>query len=140
MPIDLKRLRRAPNITYPRKGFMDAGLPQRCLPICLGDDPQQAPLTLDLLSSGNLLIAGASGSGKSTAVENLISQLSCLSPEQMRLVLIDPKLGVEFAAFQELPHLLFPVVDDVADVPAVLQCLLNEIARRYRVSEGGQGP
>ena len=112
---------------------MDAGLPQRCLPICLGSDPQQSPITLDLLSSGNLIISGASGSKKSTAVENLISQVSCLSPEQVRLVLIDPKLGVEFAAFQELPHLLFPVVDDVADVPAVLQCLLNEVVRRYRL-------
>jgi len=104
-----------------------------CLPVRLGEDLQQLPVLLDLLSSGNVLIAGASGSGKSTAVENLISQLSGLSPDQICLVLIDPKLGVEFALFQELPHLLFPVVDDVADAPAIFQSLLTEVVQRYRL-------
>ncbi|HXG41304.1 MAG TPA: DNA translocase FtsK [Dehalococcoidia bacterium] len=103
------------------------------LAVALGKGVSGEPVAADLARMPHLLIAGATGSGKSVCINSLIT---CLlmhnTPEEVRLVLIDPK-RVELAAFSPVPHLLFSrVIVELEEVPAVLQAVIQEMEARYR--------
>jgi S-DNA-T family DNA segregation ATPase FtsK/SpoIIIE len=101
------------------------------LPFCLGARIGGALQVADVAEFPHLLIAGATGTGKSVCLNSLILSLVCgRTPAQLRLVLIDPK-KVEFAAYSTIPHLLVPVIKDVHKVPALLNWLVLEMQRRY---------
>jgi S-DNA-T family DNA segregation ATPase FtsK/SpoIIIE len=83
----------------------------------------------------HLLIAGATGSGKSVCINSIIStMLLTRTPDRVRLILVDPK-RVELTPFNGIPHLLHPVVVETEEVQRVLDALLNEMSRRYKWME-----
>ena len=103
------------------------------LPIALGKDVSGKPLVSDLAKMPHLLIAGATGSGKSVCINALISSiLYHASPGEVRLMMIDPKI-VELKIFNDLPHMLIPVVTEAKKVPAALKWLLKEMEMRYQI-------
>jgi len=80
------------------------------------------------------LIAGSTGSGKSVLMQNILLAIACSNtPEQAQIVLIDPKLGVDYFAFEGLPHLRGGVIDDQQNAISALNHLINEMDRRYKV-------
>jgi S-DNA-T family DNA segregation ATPase FtsK/SpoIIIE len=103
------------------------------LGVVLGKDVSGTPAVIDLAKMPHLLIAGATGSGKSVCVNTLIS---CLlfrnTPEQVRLLMVDPKM-VELTVYNGVPHLLSPVVTQMDRVVGVLQWALREMERRYQL-------
>ena len=102
------------------------------LSLPLGQGSGGDPVTTDLRQLPHLLIAGATGSGKSVCINALIvSLVSQVSPEQLRLLLIDPK-RVELTPFNGLPHLVAPVVVDTAPAVKALKGMLREMFRRYK--------
>ncbi len=102
------------------------------LPMALGKDISGAPVMADLARMPHLLIAGTTGSGKSVGVNAMImSLLYKLSPEQCRLILIDPKI-LELSVYDGIPHLLTPVVTEPAKAVAALKWVVREMDRRYR--------
>ena len=105
------------------------------LPFVLGADVAGTPRIADLVKMPHLLIAGATGSGKSVGLNALITSLLYrLPPEELRLVLIDPK-RVELSLYDGIPHLAHPVVKDVKLAAGVLEAVVKEMSRRYRVPE-----
>jgi S-DNA-T family DNA segregation ATPase FtsK/SpoIIIE len=103
------------------------------LPIALGKDVSGKPLVSDLAKMPHLLIAGATGSGKSVCINAIISSiLYHASPRDVRLLMIDPKI-VELKIFNVLPHMLIPVVTEAKKVPAALKWLLKEMEMRYQI-------
>lgn len=99
----------------------------------LGRDVAGAPIATDLLRMPHLLIAGSTGSGKSVFLNDvLISLLYQNSPADLRLILVDPK-RVEFANYNDIPHLLSPVIVDPQKTINSLKWLVSEMERRYRV-------
>ncbi|MFH0905431.1 MAG: DNA translocase FtsK 4TM domain-containing protein [bacterium] len=103
------------------------------LRIPLGRDVAGAPVATDLLRMPHLLIAGATGAGKSVFLNDLlISLLYQNSPADLRMILVDPK-RVEFTAYNDIPHLLSPVVVDPHKTINALKWLVTEMDRRYRV-------
>ncbi len=103
------------------------------LSIVLGKDIAGQPIVKDLGKMPHLLIAGATGTGKSVALNTLIlSLLYRATPEEARLVLIDPK-QVELTNFKALPHLLVPVVNQVNKAAGVLQQMVQEMQNRYEL-------
>jgi S-DNA-T family DNA segregation ATPase FtsK/SpoIIIE len=103
------------------------------LPIALGKDVSGRPLVSDLAKMPHLLIAGATGSGKSVCINAIISSiLYHASPRDVRLLMIDPKI-VELKIFNVLPHMLIPVVTEAKKVPAALKWLLKEMEMRYQI-------
>lgn len=103
------------------------------LKIALGKDVAGAVRVVDLTAMPHLLIAGATGSGKSVCLTSLITGLLAqATPEELHLVLIDPKM-VELVTFDGVPHLRMPVITDVEDVVPVLTWVSREMARRYRI-------
>ncbi len=102
------------------------------LPLALGRDISGREVAADLSSMPHLLIAGATGAGKSVAINTLIcSLLMTRTPAELKLLLIDPK-RVELAGFRGLPHLASPVVVEIERVVGVLQWAVREMDRRYR--------
>jgi S-DNA-T family DNA segregation ATPase FtsK/SpoIIIE len=102
------------------------------LSIALGKDISGAPVVADLARMPHLLIAGTTGSGKSVGVNAMImSLLFRLSPEQCRLILIDPKM-LELSVYDGIPHLMAPVVTEPAKAVAALKWVVREMERRYR--------
>ena len=103
------------------------------LRIALGQDVAGQPVAADLAQMPHLLIAGATGSGKSVCI-NAITACLLLNntPADLRLIMVDPKM-VELTTFNGIPHLLVPVVVEVERVVATLKWLTNEMDRRYRV-------
>ena len=80
------------------------------LPLVLGKGTIGEPVVVDLARMPHLLIAGSTGSGKSVALNAILMSLLCkLRPDDLKLILIDPK-RLEFAAFTDIAHLLFPIV------------------------------
>jgi S-DNA-T family DNA segregation ATPase FtsK/SpoIIIE len=101
------------------------------IPIALGKGISGEPQLVDLVQTPHLLIAGATGSGKSVCVNSIIcSILYGKSPEEVRFVLIDPKI-VELKAYNDIPHLLTPVVTEPKRAFQVLQYCIEEMERRY---------
>jgi len=103
------------------------------LPIALGKDVSGKPLVSDLAKMPHLLIAGATGSGKSVCINAIISSIIYhASPRDVRLIMVDPKI-VELKMFNDLPHMLIPVVTEAKKVPAALKWLLKEMEMRYQI-------
>ncbi|MBI4835063.1 MAG: DNA translocase FtsK [Planctomycetes bacterium] len=103
------------------------------LPLFIGKDASGAPLIKDLADMPHLLIAGTTGSGKSICVSSIIlSLLMTKTPEQMKLLLIDPKM-VELSAFKDIPHLISPVVTDMRRAPLVLKWIVRTMDERYEL-------
>ena len=102
------------------------------LAVSLGRGVAGRAIVADLAGLPHLLIAGATGSGKSVCINALIACLLCRNtPDDLRLLMIDPK-RVELSAYNGIPHLLAPVVVDAAQVVGVLRWLMREMDRRYR--------
>jgi len=102
------------------------------LPIALGRDVSGKPLVSDLAKMPHLLIAGATGSGKSVCINCIVtSLLYSKSPKDVRLIMVDPKV-VELKVFNSLPHMLISVVTEPKKVPAALKWLLGEMEQRYQ--------
>ena len=101
------------------------------LPIALGQGISGECQIVDLAQTPHLLIAGATGSGKSVCVNSIICSLICArTPEQLRLLLIDPKI-VELKFYNDIPHLLTPVITESKRAFQALQYCLFEMERRY---------
>ncbi|MCF7913536.1 MAG: DNA translocase FtsK [Spirochaetaceae bacterium] len=101
------------------------------IPIILGKDITGETQIVDLAQTPHLLIAGATGSGKSVSVNSIIcSVLYTRSPDEVRMVLIDPKI-VELKLYNDIPHLLTPVITEAKRAFQALQYLLYEMERRY---------
>ena len=106
---------------------------ERALPMALGKNVEGKPLVGDLAKAPHLLVAGTTGSGKSVGVNAmLMSMLYTRTPEELRLILIDPKM-LEFELYQDIPHLLHPVVTDPALASAALKWVCTEMDRRYHL-------
>ena len=103
------------------------------LPVVMGKDIGGATYLSDLAKMPHLLCAGQTGSGKSVFMNGLIcSLLFRYTPDELRLILIDPKF-IEFSAYQHIPHLLLPVVDDPKNAATALRWAVQEMERRYRI-------
>ncbi|HEX2901570.1 MAG TPA: DNA translocase FtsK, partial [Bacteroidia bacterium] len=103
------------------------------LPIALGKDVSGKPLVSDLSKMPHLLIAGATGSGKSVCINSIVASiLYSKSPKDVRLIMVDPKV-VELKIFNTLPHMLIPVVTEPKKVPGALKWLLSEMEQRYQI-------
>ncbi len=103
------------------------------LKVALGKDILGKVITLDLKRLPHLLIAGATGSGKSVCVNTIISSLIYnYDPNYVRFIMVDPKM-VELQLYNGLPHLLTPVITDPAMAPVVLKWVIFEMERRYRL-------
>lgn len=98
----------------------------------LGKDVAGAPIVAALDRMPHLLIAGATGSGKSVCVNAILTSLLCrATPDRVRLILIDPKV-VELGQYEGIPHLLAPVVTDPRQAAGALAWAVHEMERRYR--------
>lgn len=103
------------------------------IPIALGKDVSGRPLISDLAKMPHLLIAGATGSGKSVCINSIIASIVYRkSPRDLRLIMVDPKV-VELKVFNTLPHMLIPVVTEPKKVPSALKWLLGEMETRYQI-------
>jgi DNA segregation ATPase FtsK/SpoIIIE, S-DNA-T family len=103
------------------------------LPIVIGKDVSGAPIVADLTRMPHLLIAGATGSGKSVCINSIIASLVYhAGPRKVRMLMIDPKI-VELKIFNDLPHMMIPVVTEPKKVPGALKWLLSEMEKRYRI-------
>jgi S-DNA-T family DNA segregation ATPase FtsK/SpoIIIE len=106
---------------------------QRALPIALGKDLEGKPVIADLAKMPHLLIAGATGSGKSVCVNTIITSLIYRhTPETLRFLMVDPKM-VELSVYNVLPHLRHKVITDNRDAAAVLKWAVMEMQDRYRL-------
>src|SRR5205809_1058823 len=103
------------------------------IPLALGKDVYGKAIITDLAQMPHLLVAGPTGSGKSVCINALIaSMLFRFTPEELRFIIIDPKV-VELQAYNALPHLAFPIVVDPKKVMLALRWLIDEMERRYRI-------
>ncbi len=103
------------------------------LKLALGQDVSGRPVIADLTSMPHLLIAGATGSGKSVCINAIVACLiSTHTPDSLRLLMIDPKM-VELVSYNGIPHLLAPVVTDLERVVGVLSWATREMERRYKL-------
>ncbi len=102
------------------------------LPLILGKDISGAPIIADLARMPHLLVAGTTGSGKSVAVNTMILSLLCrLPPEKCRFIMIDPKM-LELSVYNDIPHLLSPVVTEAGKAVVALKWTVREMEERYR--------
>jgi S-DNA-T family DNA segregation ATPase FtsK/SpoIIIE len=103
------------------------------LPIAFGKDISGQPIYGDLARMPHLLVAGATGAGKSVGLNAMLASLLMKkTPAELRLLLIDPKV-VEMAGFAGIPHLLLPPVTDMKRAAGALQWAVNEVERRFRL-------
>ena len=107
--------------------------PNSILSMAMGKDISGNPVIADLGKAPHMLVAGTTGSGKSVAVNSMIlSMLLKYTPNELRLILIDPK-QLELANYNDIPHLLTPVVTDMKDAVNALNWCVNEMERRYKL-------
>lgn len=112
-----------------------AGSNRMAIPVILGKDVTGEPQVIDLAQTPHLLIAGATGSGKSVCVNALIlSILYHKCPDETKLLLIDPKI-VELKLYNDIAHLLTPVITEPKRALQALQYILCEMERRYALLE-----
>jgi len=103
------------------------------IPLALGKDVYGKAIITDLAQMPHLLVAGTTGSGKSVCINALIaSMLFRFTPEELRFIMIDPKV-VEMQFYNSLPHLAFPIVTDPKKVLLALRWLIDEMERRYKI-------
>ncbi len=103
------------------------------LPLLLGKNISGETILLDLARAPHLMIAGATGSGKSVCMNLLItSMLFKFKPDELKLIMADPKV-VEFQPYSSLPHLIVPVITEAEKVSMALRWAINEMERRYRM-------
>ncbi len=103
------------------------------IPIFLGKDVSGNPMTVDLASLPHLLIAGRTGTGKSVCLNSIIvSMLMTRRPDEVRLLMIDPKM-VELSPYKKLPHLMHPVVTDMRKAEAILAWAVEKMEDRYQL-------
>lgn len=103
------------------------------LPMVLGRDPVGKPFYADLTAMTHVIVAGATGAGKSVGINVMLaSLLSCRTPDELRLLMIDPKV-VELAPFDGIPHMLLPVVTDMKQAATALKWAVDEMERRYQL-------
>jgi len=106
---------------------------QFLMPIGLGKDLEGRIRVADLTRMPHLLIAGTTGSGKSVCMNMIIASLLFhFGPEKVRLLMIDPKM-IELNLYNDIPHLLHPVVTDAKETAAILKWVAGEMDRRYRL-------
>jgi len=103
------------------------------LPLYLGKDAGGDPIVADLGTMPHMLIAGTTGSGKSVCINSIImSMLLTRRPSDVRLILVDPKM-VEMAAFERLPHLLCPIVNDMRKAESIIEWAATKMDERYEL-------
>lgn len=103
------------------------------LPIALGKDISGKSIIVDLAKMPHLLVAGSTGSGKSVGVNTMIlSLLYRVQPEDVKFIMIDPKV-VELSVYNDIPHLLTPVVTDMKKAANALRWCVDEMERRYQL-------
>ncbi|MCL4103713.1 UNVERIFIED_CONTAM: hypothetical protein GTU68_059792 [Idotea baltica] len=103
------------------------------LPLALGKDVYGRTIVGDLAKMPHLLVAGATGSGKSVCINSIIASLLFrFSPDDLKFIMIDPKV-VEMQLYNSLPHMVVPVVTDPKKVLLALRWVINEMERRYKV-------
>ncbi|PXW89030.1 DNA translocase FtsK [Nitrosomonas sp. Nm84] len=112
------------------QAYADSASP---LTIALGKDISGRPIVSDLAKMPHALVAGTTGSGKSVAINAVIlSLIYKATPEQTRLILIDPKM-LELSVYEGIPHLLTPVVTDMREAASALRWCVAEMERRYKL-------
>ncbi|WP_394825104.1 DNA translocase FtsK 4TM domain-containing protein [Pendulispora albinea] len=103
------------------------------LPVVLGRDILGSPVYADLASMPHVIVAGATGAGKSVGLNVMLSSLLYRrTPDELRLLMIDPKV-VELAPFDRIPHMLLPVVTDMKQAANALKWAVDEMERRYQL-------
>lgn len=103
------------------------------LPVALGKDVYGKTIVGDLAAMPHLLVAGATGSGKSVCINSIIASLLCrFAPDELRFIMIDPKV-VEMQNYEELPHLALPVVTDPKKALLALRWVVKEMENRYQI-------
>ncbi|MDR0646917.1 MAG: DNA translocase FtsK [Puniceicoccales bacterium] len=106
------------------------------IPIVLGKEVTGKPIVADLTKMPHLLIAGSTGSGKTVCINAIIASLLFhSSPEELKFIMVDPKI-VEMKLYNDLPHMLIPVVTEPKRVPSALKWLIGEMERRYQLFAG----
>ena len=116
------------------RGLMTAteNIDQFILPMFLGKDSEGKILVEDLAAAPHLLIAGTTGSGKSVCMNSILLSLLLLKrPDELKLILVDPK-EVEMAMFKKIPHLLCPVVTEMSKAAAILEWTCNKMDERFK--------
>ena len=105
------------------------------LPIALGKGSGGDNISIDLTKMPHLLIAGATGSGKSVCMNSIVSSLIySKTPDQLRLLLVDPK-RVELTQYNGIPHMISPVIVELDSVAKVFRGVINEMFKRYKLME-----
>ena len=129
LPNDLRQTVHLREIVEDRRWELQGG----ALPMALGKDIAGQPVYVDLARMPHLLVAGATGSGKSVALNVMLTSiLAKKTPEEVRMLMIDPKV-VELQVFDAIPHMLLPVVTDMKKAALALRWAVDEMERRYQV-------
>ena len=105
----------------------------KTLPMVFGENTLGDCIVGDLAQMPHLLVAGSTGSGKSVALNTMLITMLCrLTPDELKLIIIDPK-RLEFKTYEDIPHLLFPIVTDTRKVLPILQWVVHEMEIRYQI-------
>ncbi len=103
------------------------------IPVALGKDVYGKTIIGDLAAMPHLLVAGATGSGKSVCINGIVTSLLCrFAPDELRFIMIDPKV-VEMQNYEKLPHLALPVVTDPKKALLALRWVVKEMENRYQI-------